>query len=654
MNLDELTITNFRCFGPEKTKIHFTSGITTFVGGNGSGKTAAFQALARLFGISPRQRSVQKRDFHVSPGNPELISGSLLELEAVFSFPELDRVDQAQSAPAVSEFFNQMAASGPGDPLKVRIRLQAKWTDDGTPDGNVEEDVRWITALDDDFKWNECKRMQAAERGAIQLVYVPARRDADSQVIALLKGRLWKAARWSQDFQNSVSTSAKALQESFEKEIPAQFVLKRLAERWSQVHEADTEATPAFHLVENRFEELVHNAMFAFSPDEAGTEREVGELSDGQRSLLHIALTVAILEIERDAFQTESDVNPFEINKFRQVHLTILAIEEPENSLSPFFLSRITNQARDIAMLPTAQVALSSHAPAILARIEPEEVRYFRLDRKLRKSTVKEIALPNDDIDASQFVRRAVQAHPELYFARFVILGEGESERVVIPRVAKAMGVDFDPSFVPIVPLGGRYVDHFWRLLSTLDIPFATLLDLDLGRRHGGANMIRETIKSLVRIENAFGIDHEERANRLTDNELCGIRGTIECLNALATQNVFFSYPIDIDFSMLQSFGKEYKFPNPGGKGPRKDGVSVQEKKSVTLKTGGNPAFYGDVYDETFAWYPYLFLNRSKLETHFAALARISDDDLANSAPPEILALIQCVRTALWPGDGDE
>jgi putative ATP-dependent endonuclease of OLD family len=61
--------------------------------------------------------------------------------------------------------------------------------------------------------------------------------------------------------------------------------------------------------------------------------------------------------------------------------------------------------------------------------------------------------------------------YPELYFARFVILGEGDSEQVVLPRLASALGLEVDPAFVAIVPLGGRHVNHFWKLLNDLHIP---------------------------------------------------------------------------------------------------------------------------------------------------------------------------------------
>ncbi len=73
----------------------------------------------------------------------------------------------------------------------------------------------------------------------------------------------------------------------------------------------------------------------------------MSELSDGQRSLFHIALTAATLETRAEAFSLPADDSSFEQDKLRRIHLTILAIEEPENSLSTFFLSRIIKQARD-------------------------------------------------------------------------------------------------------------------------------------------------------------------------------------------------------------------------------------------------------------------------------------------------------------------
>ena len=651
MKIEKIIIKNFRCFGPIETEINLDSSITVFVGANGSGKTAAFQALTRLFGITPAQRSVQKQDFHIPVGRQELQSEAELSIEVVFSFPELEGSNEEDLGDAVPQFFLHMAASAPEDPLKARMRLQAKWIDDNTPDGNIEEELRWINTLGDEFEWDDCIRVQPLDRGSIQLIYVPAVRNAATQVTALLKGRLWQAARWSDEFRDDSAKTIQSIQQQFEREEPTEFIIDRIAKRWRQVHEADTDTKPVMRLIESRFEELVRKAEFTFSPDEAGQERALADLSDGQRSLFHIALAAATLEVEKNVFEQVAYEGTFDQGKLRRTCLTLLAIEEPENSLSPFFLPRIIEQAREIGNLASAQVTLSSHSPAILGRIEPQEVRYFRIDREQRSAYAQSLKLPEDDNEASKHVRLAIRAYPELYFARFVILGEGDSERLVIPQIADAMDIQLDPSFVPIVPLGGRHVSHYWRLLDNLKIPYATLLDLDLGRAHGGRNLIVNVVEKLKEINNGmnqnFYLDIDSidpnTAENIKDSDLMNEGENHTWLQALEEERVFFSFPLDIDFSMLNAFPEAYQYPNPGGHGPRDDD-SPLNKKNVTLKTRGNPDLYDDCdYDNEFNWYPYLFLKRSKPETHITALTRIEKNKLAENAPREIKKLIEHV-----------
>lgn len=661
MKIESVSLTGFRCFGPESTTISFENEVTAFIGGNGSGKTALLQALSRLFGVTPAQRTIRQSDFHISPEQQELQSGANLLIDVVFSFPELTGNDEEIVGNAVPEFFLQMAASGPGESLKARIILKATWVDDGTPSGNVEEDIRWLSTLDETYEWDECQKVMAVQRGTIQLVYVPATRNIQEQVTSLLKGRLWQAAKWSEEFRNITTETIDKIQEKFRNEDPVKFVLKRLEKRWKQVYEADTDTKPIMCLIERRFEEFVRKANFSFYPDEAGQERALSELSDGQRSLFHIALTAATLEVERDAFTQSQDESAFDLEKLHRAHLTILAIEEPENSLSPFFLSRIIAQARDIGALDTAQVVFSSHSAAILSRIEPEEVRYFQLDRESRQTSVRKLTLPVDDEEANKYVRLAVKAYPELYFARFVILAEGDSEQLVIPRIAEAIDISLDPSFVPVVPLGGRYCMHFWRLLSDIEIPFATLLDLDLGRSNGGAKTVQKAFENLKEI----GIDLNENPSVLSekislediddleDNVLYKDYDENEWLKALAHEGVFFSEPLDLDFAMLEAFPDAYRRPNPGVRGPRRTAEALVNAKEATLKTGGDATLFNNDYDDEFRWYPYLFLHRSKPDTHLSALTHISDEQLSVDAPAPLKFLIEHVKNALGYGDND-
>ena len=656
MKIDTLKIANFRCFGPEATEILFQDSLTALVGNNGSGKTAIFAAIAKLFGVTQSQRALHKRDFHVPAGSAELTAGITIAIDCVFSFPELDvSEDGAVDDSAVPDFFHHMAASGDNESLKVRMRLQASWVEDGTPDGTIEEEARWVQSLGADFVWDECRKVQAVERGLIQLVYVPASRNASDQVTALLKGRLWRAALWSDDLEAKAMEGSEEIQQQFDSEEPAKFITERLERRWKEVHQGNTDAKPMLRLVESKMEELVKRAEFVFFPDEAERTRHLEDLSDGQRSLFHIALTAATLEIERDALAQAPDDSVFDQEKLRRVHLTILAIEEPENSLSPFFLSRIMQQARDIGGMEGAQVVVSSHSASILGRANAEEVRHCRVDEDTRCATVRGLTLPAADTDAGKYVRLAVRAYPEIYFARFAILGEGASEAVVLPRLAEAMDVPLDPSFVPVVPLGGRFVTHFWRLLNDLEIPHATLLDLDLGRAHGGAKAIKYIVGQLALIgndlsDNKLVVDGDidlDAIEDIDDGELLQLDQDHPWLKALRREGVYFSSPIDLDFAMLALFSTAYQKPRQGGRGPRTSAAAIADKKIATLKTGGDPSLYSKNWDEEFAWYPYLFLGDSKPEAHLRAVSELDDEVLARDAPEELRRLITRVKRKL-------
>lgn len=659
MKLEKLIIKNFHCFGPKGVKLEMTDPITTLIGANGSGKTAAFRALSRMFGIGGAHRNLSKSDFHLGADKDALDTGAELQIEAIFSFPELDDGD---AGAAVAEFWNQMSANTPDEPLIARIVLKATWTDDGTPDGIIEPAIRWVTRMDDDYKWEECKALTAAQRSAIQVVYVPANRGSVSQVKSLLRGRLWRAARWSDDLRRVTEKNAISVQKEFNDEDPIKFISKRLSRRWKQVNEAGTSTKPILRLAEDRFEAVIRNADVRFSPDAAGAERDLSRLSDGQKSLFQIALTAATLEIEQDALKLSDEESPFEQAQLRHIPLTLLLIEEPENSLSAFFLSRIMDLCKDIGRMETAQVLLSSHSSSILSRVQPEALRYFRLDSNRGHSEISALTLPAARTDAGRYVRQAVRAYPELYFAKFVILVEGDSEQIVLPKLAEARGLHMDRAFCPIVPLGGRHVDHFWTLLHELSIPHITLLDLDYGRQHGGAHAIRNIVKKL----NAFGLDFEQtepfkdgnltlvEIDELTDDEIDieydpdaeeTLNGTYWLL-ALRELGVFFSEPLDLDFSMLIEFSDAYMKANEGGYGPSKELKELEKRKKTTLKKKGNTDLYDESWNKYFQWYPYLFLSKSKPASHLSALNRLKRKQL-KSPPEELGCLLDAVAKEL-------
>lgn len=646
MHLERIMLANFRCFGPDPQWIVLSSGLTAFIGANGSGKTAVMQALLRLFGVTSDQRRIRRQDFHVPSSETTPPLQRTLTIEAILAFQELDSDDQSITG-AIPEFFHQMAADE-GGKLKCRLRLEAIWADDGSLDGAIDFKFQAVRNLAAVFDESECSDLSAADRGRIQMVYVPALRDGASQVTAFLKGRLWKAIAWSPEVRDVLGESGKTLNDAFGAEPAVEVIASAVGRRWQEVHTAGTDTTPVFRPVDLRFQEFIRKVEVAFRPDESGRDRSLEELSDGQRSLFHIAMTAATLDVEADvAAKSKPGFHPGGI---ALPALTLIALEEPENALAPFYLSRIVRQIQDLTKGQRAQAIVSSHSASILARIDPGDVRHFRLEPKSRSARVREIRLPSDQEAASKFLREAVRTYPELYFARFVILGEGSSEEVVLPRLAEAMGLPIDRSFVAVVPLGGRHVNHLWRLLTDLDIPYATLLDCDVGRAGGGWGRIKTACKELL----ANGVDPKALfGDELTptgpEAALASFDGrpidkTLKpWLERLRSFNIFYCWPLDLDMAMLRAFPAAFKTLDAEMQGPsEKDGAKV-----AVLGEGGQRVSYNATYDEDFRWYRYLFLGRGKPITHSRILSTLSAADLKNGAPEELTALLNYVAGAL-------
>jgi putative ATP-dependent endonuclease of OLD family len=361
--------------------------------------------------------------------------------------------------------------------------------------------------------------------------------------------------------------------------------------------------------------------------------------------LFYFALAAAVFDLERQVVAGE--VEGFQDDKLRIPALTIFALEEPENHLSPYFLARIIRQVRSLTNDSRAQAIMTSHSPAVLSRVQPREVRYCRCDPKTRRSSVKSIKMPIDDAEAVKFVRSAMLAYPELYFARFVLLVEGDSERIVLPLLAEALDLLIDPAFVAVVPLGGRHVQHFWRLLSDLGIPYATLLDLDLGREGGGFGRVKTAIQNLIKIgvpkANLLKIEggtlSDERFEKMHAWEEVEDSKILKAwTDSLKPYGVFFSAPLDLDLAMLAAFPDAYKAIVPKGGGPK---IATDKAAEAVFGTAGpGLMLYArafKAYPELLPAYRYHFLTNSKPATHLAALTHLKRKEL-REAMPEVLS----------------
>ncbi|HHX6879221.1 ATP-dependent nuclease [Metapseudomonas otitidis] len=657
MRIESITLSSFRCFGPDPTTVPISSEITAVVGPNAAGKTALLHALSKMFGVSREQRTVMRSDFHLgAEDDPDDREAKDLFIDVLIGLPEL--ADGTATPETIAPSFRHMQIEREGESPVCRLRLEARWEDDGTVEGEVAQDLFWVDTLDDDPVENQCHPVSASDRGLIQFYYTPASRDAAAQVRATagaLAARLLRAIEWSSETEEAVQETAENLATAFEGESAIAAIGKALQARWSGLHDDVVDTKPRLSLVSRRFEEIVNKIAVIFEQGPDGQERGLDALSDGQQSLFYFALAAAVFDLERKV--VDGTVEGFRDDTLRIPALTLFGLEEPENHLSPYFLARIIRQVRSLTDAGSAQAIVTSHSPAVLSRVNPREVRYCRCDPKTRVSSVKKIKIPAGTGEAAKFVRGAMLAYPELYFARFVLLVEGDSERIVLPPLAEALDLLIDPAFVAIVPLGGRHVQHFWRLLAHLGIPHATLLDLDLGREGGGFGRVKTAIEKLIDVnvpkEKLLKIDKgilsdADFAKMHTWEDAEDQKNLKAWVDSLKPYGVYFSAPLDLDLAMLKAFPDAYHAIIPNGGGPR---MAVDKAAEVVLGTAGpglkpySGPFKG--YPELLPAYRYHFLTNSKPATHLAALTHVKKKDLKEGMPAVLAEILKHTAKSL-------
>ena len=644
MHIESLKLKNFRCFGDTPLQICMNSGVTGFVGDNGAGKSSALEALKRLFSPIGSERQLRKSDVHFGVGeDSQSVSEREVVIDIVFGF-----LDVA----AIPHVFNDIFFNANDQSLKVRLVLEGCYVKAESYEDDIEVKFYTVRTLDDVLFGPDDERktpLRGRSTQFAELVYIPAHRDSLAVTRHALKNvlkRLERSADWDDATRTQSQTFAKQLEDSLSKVIAIGSVTSDLKSFWGALHDGHYDAEPLISVVATEFEQLIRDLTLRFEKSPGGGQRQLEELSEGQVSLLYFALSATLHSlIWKMEAKAPEKLDGFKSLDFVPAPLTIFALEEPENHLSPFYLPRLIGLIEGLIKTGFAQSFITSHSTSVLSRIPPRNVRYFRNCRKTLVSDVKEIPLPLKGTEEDNFLHQVILANPEIYFARIVIIGEGDSERIVIPRIAEAFGLSLDPSFIAFVPIGGRHAQHLWKLVVGLNIPCITLLDFDLGRHNAGMGRIKNAVKWL----SEAGTPPDTSVAIPTNEQLTPalVDGWVKWLR---THSVFYSTYLDLDMMMIQAFPNAYQ-PSRTFDTTKDDPVKIAE----TVFGGSGP---GNVdlnriglsfSNEELFTYKNLFKSRSKPASHYKALATLDDVAIRDNCPEPLSAVIETARLILEP-----
>jgi putative ATP-dependent endonuclease of OLD family len=155
------------------------------------------------------------------------------------------------------------------------------------------------------------------------------------------------------------------------------------------------------------------------------------------------------------------------LSESAETGLPLLLIEEPEAHLHPQlqlrlmeFLEEKTNGQASV------QVVVSTHSPNLSSKADIENVTHVAKGRAYPLASTHTKLTPGD----YRFLRRFLDTtKANLFFARGIVLAEGDAENILLPTVAKLLGRSFTEYGVSIVNVGSRGLFRYARIFQRTD-----------------------------------------------------------------------------------------------------------------------------------------------------------------------------------------
>ncbi|MBU1230235.1 MAG: ATP-dependent endonuclease [Proteobacteria bacterium] len=523
MRISKAKIINFRLL--ENVEISFESLSTVIVGRNNSGKTSLTEVFDRLIGTKIGQFKLEDfsasarpkflnakrlKDDDVSPEEViealPVISVTLtldydpaaLDLGPLSAFiidldPEctevMIRFDYRASIATLDDLFLPSTSGGGGDAqifrglrdsLPKAYSLHSIAVDPTDPSNERELEQKHVSAL---FQYGFVGAQRALDQS----------KKGDPYVLGKLLEILFQTASTSTAAlgDQNIAADLKAAVGMVEKEIQAGFneKLKELLPTFSKfgypgLSDPELRTETALNV-----EGLLSEHTKVFYTGSHGVHLPEGYNGLGARNLIYILLQLMTFHKAYRACPTLPGVH-------------LIFIEEPEAHLHPQMQEVFINQladavatfSKDYSEGPVWQVqfVVSTHSSHLANAASFESIRYFLTnpshDKMARHTQVKDFrrgmsSIPPEDVDFLHQYMTLTKC--DLYFADKVILIEGTTERILMPRICQIMdetlpaGSKLTEQYLTVVEVGGANANTFYKLLDFLELKTLVITDLD-------------------------------------------------------------------------------------------------------------------------------------------------------------------------------
>jgi len=469
MYLSKLIIENFRCFGEGDNRFEMTlkPGLTALVGENDSGKTAVIDALRFALGTNDQEwNGLEDSDFNVD--------ASSREIRIVCKFDNLSPSEQRA-------FIEYLTFDKDNDNEPV---LYVHWTAKDTGEVRRGRPYRRTEVLSGEK--GDGPQLDVNARDLLRATYLRPLRDAEQALSAGRGSRLAQILRSSkmvkEGNEHNSSNPLYVLGHNLSILGIAKLTDELLREQ-KAIRKAREEVDDRLNKLALSTDSIASkiNISGSNAPDDIRIRQMLekldltldgaGKPGLGSNNLLFMAAELLLLAEEEEG------------NK-------LLLIEEPEAHLhaqrqlqAMKFLQEQAARAQDNNE-NGVQIIITTHSPNLASAIDLENIVIIH-NRHAYPMSAEQTQLEKSDY---RFLQRFLDVtKANLFFARAVVIVEGDAENILLPTLAKLIGRDFTEYGVSIVNVGGvglrRYARIFQRqddAANKLDIPVACVTDMDV------------------------------------------------------------------------------------------------------------------------------------------------------------------------------
>lgn len=156
-------------------------------------------------------------------------------------------------------------------------------------------------------------------------------------------------------------------------------------------------------------------------------------------------------------------------------------IEEPELYLHPQS-QRVMFQVLE-SLSETEQIIFCTHSPFFIDMSRYDSLIIVSKADIYSGSQVFQVVEDIFDVNDKGYFRMLNEFDPErseIFFAKKVVLVEGDCEKVAFPRIAKKMNKDLNVRGISIIECGGKFnIGFFVKVLNAFKIPYVVVHDVD-------------------------------------------------------------------------------------------------------------------------------------------------------------------------------